>query len=80
MKQKDKPKTYLVTRKPRKCLRCGGKVVPILYGEPNEESGILIRAGEMIMGGCLILEENPQWGCIECEVEYLKLKKSDNLE
>lgn len=40
-----------VKRKPLKCIYCGGKVVPILYGEPNEEGEKLINESQRIMGG-----------------------------
>lgn len=61
--------------KPRKCIACGGKVVPILYGEPDEEGGALIDAKEMIMGGCCVTDNDPQWGCLNCDTIYLKEQK-----
>lgn len=60
--------------KPNNCLNCGGKVVPILYGEPDEEGGLLIDTKEMIMGGCIVSDNDPEWGCLDCETMYIQNK------
>lgn len=60
-----------VEHKPSNCLACGGKVVPILYGEPDEERGALIDAKGMIMGGCIIADNDPEWGCLDCDTMYI---------
>jgi hypothetical protein len=33
--QEDEVSIVKVMRKPRKCVNCGGRVVPILYGMPS---------------------------------------------
>lgn len=63
-----------VEQKPIKCINCGGRVVPILYGEPNEEGGVLIDAKEMIMGGCIVSDNDPDWGCVDCKNKYIQSK------
>lgn len=61
-----------VKRKPCKCPKCGGKVVPIAYGEPNTELFEQADRKEVILGGCIISDSSPDWGCIECETEFIK--------
>lgn len=61
-----------VTSKPPKCIKCGAKVVSILYGEPSPEGEVLIESGKMIMGGCCVTGNDPQWGCLKCNTEYWK--------
>ena len=58
------------------CPKCGGKVVPIVYGMPMEELREKADRGEVILGGCCIaLDEKgkqiaPQWGCIDCDERF----------
>lgn len=68
-------KPITVLRKPIKCQKCGKKtVVKILYGEPNLESWELSEKGALVLGGCIVHEENPQWACTHCQTEYKKKK------
>lgn len=63
-----------VERKPNKCINCGGIVVPILYGEPSPISMELIDSGKRIMGGCCVRNNGPQWGCVDCDTMYIKIR------
>lgn len=68
-------KPIKVTRKPRKCQKCGKTtVVKILYGEPTPEAGERESAGKVVLGGCIINEKSPDWACTNCKVEYIKVK------
>lgn len=61
--------------KPLKCHKCGKKsVVKILYGEPTPEAGEWERAGLVVLGGCILNENNPDWACTHCETEYIRKK------
>lgn len=73
--QEDEVSIVKVTRKPRKCVNCGGKVVPILYGMPSPIGMELIDSGKRIMGGCCVTDSDPQWGCLNCDTMYLKEQK-----
>lgn len=64
-----------VDRKPRKCINCKGNVVPILYGEPSPIGMELIDSGKRIMGGCCVTNNDPQWGCVDCDAMYIKIKR-----
>ena len=65
-----------LTVKPDRCPKCGGRIVPILYGEPTPEAGEMERRKEIILGGCCIFEDedgnlmSPQYGCVKCHREY----------
>ena len=62
-----------VTRKPCKCPNCGGKLIPIIYGEPTLETFEKAERGEVKLGGCCIhAEGDPQWACSECDTEFMK--------
>lgn len=49
----------------RRCPRCGGKLVRVVYGYPTAELGEEARRGEIILGGCM---PNPdvQHACVDC--------------
>ena len=55
-----------VLRKPRKCPYCGGKVVPILYGEPSIEGFEMAERGEVALGGFIVWESMPDYQCLDC--------------
>lgn len=62
-----------VLRKPRKCHQCGKMtVVKILYGMPSEVSWELYEKGKLIIGGCCITQDSPEWACTHCATEYKK--------
>ena len=55
------------------CPSCGGKVVPIVYGEPMGELMEMAERGEVVLGGCCIeVDKNgnslmPEWTCTNCD-------------
>lgn len=68
-------KPIKVPRKPIKCHKCGKTtVVKILYGMPSPESWELYENGKLIIGGCCITQDSPEWACINCKTEYKKKK------
>ena len=68
-------KPIKVPRKPIKCQKCGKKtVVKILYGMPSPESWERYENGKLIIGGCCITQDSPEWGCTHCQTEYKKKK------
>ena len=52
------------------CERCGAAIVPIVYGYP---SGSMFRdaaLGKIVLGGCVIFGNDPQWTCSAgCDVK-----------
>ena len=64
---------YSCIRKPQICPICGEKrIVPILYGEPMEYLMKEEEDGKVILGGCCITEFDPQWGCVNCGMNFYK--------
>ena len=67
---------FKINSVPKTCPKCGGKVVKIIYGEPDQELFEASERGEVILGGCCIeVDENgnrldPQYGCIDCEETF----------
>ena len=62
-----------VLRKPRKCPHCGGKVVSIIYGEPSHELFEKADRGEVILGGCCISDLSPDWQCVSCGHQFIRV-------
>ena len=61
-----------VSRKPVKCPHCGGRIVPIVYGEPGPEMMASAERGEIILGGCCIVIDGPDYACAVCGQRFRK--------
>jgi hypothetical protein len=49
------------------CPNCGARdAVRILYGYPSHEMGQAEKRGEIILGGCVIGPESPDYECGTC--------------
>jgi O-acetyl-ADP-ribose deacetylase (regulator of RNase III) len=49
------------------CPQCGNPALPITYGLP---SGRDFMNPNFYSGGCIVSDENPDWACRACEVEF----------
>jgi hypothetical protein len=70
-----------VKRKPRKCPQCGSiKVATILRGMPifSEKLMTDISEGKVFLGGCCITENDPDWQCSECHMQFFKINSVDS--
>ena len=59
-------------RKPRQCPACGSKLIaPILFGLPmfSEELENKLAAGQIVLGGCCISDDDPKWECVDCHAQ-----------
>ncbi len=57
----------------RKCPKCrAAKLLPIMYGYPMEEALEGARRGEIMLGGCVVHGNDPQWGCAACGTRFLE--------
>ncbi len=64
---------YYSEEKPINCPSCGSpKVVRILYGMPSSKGFIEAKAGNLILGGCVVSGNGPAWGCIDCKTKIYK--------
>lgn len=46
------------------CPVCGRTAVPIVYGYPDEEVMEAARRGEVALGGCVIVDDQPTHQCV----------------
>lgn len=51
------------------CATCGLPMVPIVYGFPTEETFEEADKGNVVLGGCIIDFDDPQWACLLCKKE-----------
>ena len=62
--------------------KCGEKLIEIVYGMPGPELFEASERGEVILGGCCIGDEDPEYRCKKCKFDYSddlkKLSKSKN--
>ena len=67
---------YASKRKPKKCPVCSSpRVATILYGMPELSAKLEkeLSAGRIILGGCCITDDDPEWQCADCQtVIYMK--------
>jgi hypothetical protein len=49
--------------KPPRCPQCNAPGKPIMYGYPLEEAIRQAERGEIVLGGCVITDHDPQWQC-----------------
>ena len=53
------------------CPACqSGDVVPIAYGLPMGEGLARAQRGEVMLGGCVVWDESPQWHCRACGAAF----------
>ena len=65
--------------KHRTCPSCGSKkCARILYGylAYSKELERDLDAGKVVIGGCVVTGNDPNWRCLDCENEWLDGKES----
>ena len=59
------------------CPKCGEKLIPIVFGMPSSELFEAEKRGEVILGGCEVFEDGPDYHCKKCNLDYSRdLKKA----
>jgi len=62
-------------RRPKNCPRCGSSTfVEILYGRPIPEAMDAVDRGEITLGGCFIMPDQPDWECATCGHQWFDAK------
>ena len=64
-------------RKPTKCPKCNSKrIAKIIYGMPyySPETEKLIQEGKIVLGGCIVTDDDPVWECADCGAGFWKRK------
>lgn len=66
---------YETKRKPKKCPACSShRIANILYGMPDLSAKLEkdLSAGRIILGGCCISDDDPEWQCADCQMVIYK--------
>jgi hypothetical protein len=51
----------------RNCPQCkSGDPLPIVYGYPGAEAAEAADQGKILLGGCVISDDDPHWQCAVC--------------
>lgn len=45
------------------CVLCGATVVPIVYGFPAPDAFDEVEAGRIVLGGCMMYPNAPDYAC-----------------
>ena len=70
------PGRMTVTAKPKKCPFCGStEIKQYLFGLPTKEAS---KSGKYILGGCVISNNNPSWGCVNCHSNFYRPRPMRN--
>ena len=67
------------SRKPRRCRACGSRTIAsILFGMPAPSADLQrdLDAGVVVLGGCMVTEDDPAWRCAACGVPIYKTSKT----
>ncbi len=70
---------FRAVRKPRKCPKCGSAcIASYLYGMPavDEKLERELDAGRIVLGGCCVSEDDPQWQCADCGQDIYHMPES----
>jgi hypothetical protein len=54
------------------CPKCKSSkgVIPIAYGLPSLELGESADRGEVVLGGCVVGDDSPEWHCKTCKKNW----------
>ena len=55
----------------RSCPDCGGDLIPIVWGYPNQVMFQREERGEIFLGGCCLPPNSPNYHCRNCNNEFL---------
>jgi hypothetical protein len=59
-----------MAKKSAVCPACGGPGFPIVYGLATYQAGQATERGEIVLGGCAVTGEDPDYRCGECGVRW----------
>ena len=67
--------------KRQKCSVCEStRIARILYGLPDfTDEGLQqdVDSGRIILGGCIVFEDSPEWHCLNCGAEWGVIQQED---
>lgn len=50
----------------RNCPECGGRLIWVVYGYPNNALAAAARRGEVALGGCCVPAAGERWRAAQC--------------
>nr|WP_289039390.1 hypothetical protein [uncultured Allobacillus sp.] len=57
----------------RRCPACDSTdVIPIVYGEPDSYLAMESDEGKVLLGGCVVMPNSPEYHCQNCENEWTR--------
>ena len=59
-------------QRPSECPKCGADTIAVIfYGLPHMTESLerQIEAGNLVLGGCVVSEDDPKWLCKSCGQE-----------
>jgi hypothetical protein len=66
-----RPLSFGAAMEDRRCPRCSSdEVLRVVYGLPSEEMIEESIAGRVLLGGCVVWPEAPDWQCVVCGHEW----------
>ena len=64
-------KYHMIRKKKRVCPECGSEdIARIVFGFPGQELMERAQRREIVLGGCWLSDQEPQWHCKDCEDEW----------
>lgn len=70
MEEEEPEVVIILDEKPDKCIKCGGKVVPILYGLPSKKVMRALERGKYVWGGDVGDNYYENYACTSCRRSY----------
>jgi hypothetical protein len=68
-------------RRPKNCPNCGSsKFREIRYGRATAETLDAVDRGEIVLGGCLIMPDQPDWECASCEYRWFDAEDPERIK
>lgn len=60
-----------------KCPQClSPEIVPIIYGEPTSEAMDAAARKELVLGGCILSDDNPDTACLACGYSWIGARRA----
>lgn len=54
-----------------RCPSCGSeRTVPIVYSLPSADVERRAQEGEVVLGGCIVEDDQPDRACLDCRAEW----------
>ena len=54
-----------------KCPKCGSEnIASIVFGFPSPEMIEELNSDKIVLGGCCVTEDDPEWHCKDCEHDW----------